>query len=394
VTSGSPSTGAFAGCSELGDRWLEPRQQSVGRRSMRLALILAGLSLASGCTASHDVGSTIGLLGDELSENCKRQIEQSIDGLPDEIECIGLFSDVSKRKLAAGVRPFQPAVPLWSDGAAKQRWVFLPAGKKIDSSDAGEWKFPVGTKMFKEFGYDSTGPVETRLFQKVRDDYWLRTTYVWNAAHTAAKREDAARDIDVGGGRLHHLPSGRECDQCHDGRQDSVLGFEAVSLGTAGASGLSLHALVSEDLLTEPPAREDLEIGDDGTGMSAPVIGWLHINCGVSCHNDDQNSEAFSTGLRLKLDPGLLDGRSSADFSAIKSTVGVKAKTLQWADQTRIVPGDPDNSLLYKLVSQRGGGKNNQMPPIASLAADEEFVDVIATWIRSLQPQLQAQGSN
>jgi hypothetical protein len=362
---------------------------------MRLALILAGLSLVdAGCTASHDIGSAVGRLGDELSEECKLQIERSIEGLPDDIECIGLFSDVSKRKLAQGVRPFEPAVPLWSDGAAKQRWVFLPAGKKIDSSDAGEWKFPVGTKMFKEFGYDSTGPVETRLFQKVRDDYWVRTTYVWNAAHTTAKREDAARDIDVGDGRLHHLPSGRECDQCHDGRQDSVLGFEAVSLGTAGASGLNLHALVSEGLLTEPPANEDLEIGDDGTGMSAPVIGWLHINCGVSCHNDDQNSEAFSTGLRLKLDPGLLDGRSSAEFSAIKSTVGVKAKTLQWADQTRIVPGDPDNSLLYKLVSQRGGGKNNQMPPIASLAADEEFVAVIAAWIRNLQPPLQAQGSN
>jgi hypothetical protein len=333
-------------------------------------------------------------LGDGLSEKCKHQIEQSIEGLPDDLECTGLFSDVSKRKLAAGVRPFEPAVPLWSDGAAKQRWVFLPPGKKIDSSDPGEWQFPVGTKMFKEFGYDSSGPVETRLFQKVRDDYWLRTTYVWNAAHTGAKREDAARDIDVGGGRLHHLPSGRECDQCHDGRQDSVLGFEAISLGALGASGMTLHELVRGNLLSEAPAREELEIGDDGTGMGAQVIGWLHINCGVSCHNSDENSEAFSTGLRLKLEPALLDGRSSTEFSAIKSTVGVKAKTLQWADQIRIVPGDPDNSLLYKLVSQRGGGKNNQMPPIASLAADQEFVELIAAWIRKLKPQQQTQSNN
>jgi hypothetical protein len=348
--------------------------------------------LAAACMSSHDVPGPDGLDSALTTQDftpsakCQREIDASQDGLPTDLECIGLFSNVAERKVYAGVQEYTPASILWSDGAFKNRWVRFPKGTRIDSSDPGEWEFPVGTRFFKEFGYDEVGVLETRIFLKQRSDYWVYTTYIWDAEHKGAVREDSGVELDAGSIGKHHVPSTRECDQCHGGRRDRILGFEATSLGQANAQGLTLGKLVDDDMLTEPPPRVDMVVGDDGTGMGAPVVAWLHINCGVSCHNADENSEAYSTGLRLKLDPVALDGRSSAEFSAVMSTVGVKAHSLQWSNQTRITPGDPANSLLYKLISSRGGGKNSQMPPIASLRVDTEHVAMIAAWINSLPP--------
>src|SRR5688572_19859367 len=48
-------------------------------------------------------------------------------------------------------RPFSPQYPLWSDGAAKSRWVQLPAGATIDARDLDRWTLPAGTRFWKEF---------------------------------------------------------------------------------------------------------------------------------------------------------------------------------------------------------------------------------------------------
>jgi hypothetical protein len=56
-----------------------------------------------------------------------------------------------------------------------------------------------------------------------------------------------------------------------------------------------------------------------------------------------------------------------------------------WKGQVRIVPGEPDNSLLYFLISHRGSGM--QMPPIATRIVDQANVAVVRRWI-SLMPPL------
>src|SRR5688572_15557345 len=48
--------------------------------------------------------------------------------------------------LAEGVREFQPKYALWSDGALKNRYIYLPPGTQIDTSDEDHWVFPAGTK--------------------------------------------------------------------------------------------------------------------------------------------------------------------------------------------------------------------------------------------------------
>jgi hypothetical protein len=87
--------------------------------------------------------------------------------------------------------------------------------------------------------------------------------------------------------------------------------------------------------------------------------------------------------LRLKADE--TDGRSTAVVDAISTTVDVAATTPRWSERTRIVPGSPQDSLLYFLVSTRDpANPKDQMPPIASRVVDDDGVALIEEWIRSM----------
>jgi hypothetical protein len=121
-------------------------------------------------------------------------------------------------------------------------------------------------------------------------------------------------------------------------------------------------------------------IGDDGTGVAAPALGWLHANCGITCHNSNSNSVGYGAGMDLRLDPTRLDGQSTAGFASRSTTVGVTVNAPNWNGRTRIVPGDPTASLLYQLISNRGMG--NQMPPIATRVVDIDHVALVESWIR------------
>src|SRR5687767_4861973 len=63
----------------------------------------------------------------------------------------GLYAEGQPGAIDLRKRPFSPQYPLWSDGAAKARWVYLPPGARIDARDTAEWQFPAGTRFWKEF---------------------------------------------------------------------------------------------------------------------------------------------------------------------------------------------------------------------------------------------------
>jgi hypothetical protein len=330
--------------------------------------------------AGHDAAAPEASLSSELERACNQEMTDSLDGLPQHLRCTGLYADPANSTLGKGVQPYTPGIVLWSDGAEKRRWIYLPEGGKIDASSSSDWTFPIGTKLFKEFSI-GTRRVETRFFQKDRDDHWMRTTFVWDAAGSDAVRSPGG-DIALGDGSTYHVPTAKECDQCHEGRKDRILGFEAIGLGVAGAEGLTLEKLVTAGLIEPAPSNSHLQIADDGTGKSAEIIGWIHMNCGVSCHNDTPASSAHSTNLRLRLSPDDLVGPPS-DYPAISNTINVDATTTRWSGRKRVVPGSPGESLLYTLMASRMG-KNDQMPPIATRIVDPQHVDALRAWIEAL----------
>ena len=64
-------------------------------------------------------------------------------GLPQRLGDTGLY--VAGGKLNPDVLPFSPQYPLWSDGAAKRRLIWLPPGTSIDAGAPDAWQFPPGT---------------------------------------------------------------------------------------------------------------------------------------------------------------------------------------------------------------------------------------------------------
>ncbi len=298
------------------------------------------------------------------------------------LACTGLYADFAAKEVAANALSYTPSSPLWSDGAQKQRWIELPPDTQIDISNPNEWTFPVGTKLFKEFRVNGKR-VETRMFQKVMGDFWIYATYAWNSDDSEATINFGG-PVPVGdGGSTWNIPTNDDCNECHRGRLDRILGFEQVGLGLPGAQGLTLAELAEMGLVTPAPASVSLMVGDDGTGLDALALGWIHVNCGVTCHNSNPSAAGYGAGMLLRLDPTQLDGGppNPATWDILDTTLNVPCVSGSLVGEPRIRPHDAASSVIYQLIDQRG---TLQMPPIASLVVDTTDVAVVSSWIDSM----------
>lgn len=281
--------------------------------------------------------------------------------MPERLSETGLYADIRAKTLAARVTEFAPNNALWSDAAVKTRWIQLPAGSVVDSSDMEHWRFPVGTKFFKEFARDGKR-LETRLIWRVADTGdrevdVLVGAFVWNESETDAELVPAgATNIR---GTDHDAPSQAMCWRCHVGEPGNILGFSALQLGDTSSLPLST------------PAAET---------YAAPnaALGYLHANCG-HCHNPTGSSWS-NTNLVLRLG---LDDRDPANNTIVQSTVGVALQ--QWPGHGftyRVVAGDPDQSAVLYRMTQRT--MNVQMPPIGTKHPDDAGIALVRAWIESL----------
>jgi hypothetical protein len=390
-----------------------------GMRVLAVAVVLAAAAVYAGCsddgaTAPADAGAS-GVDGSQgqdaiapdggtpdASDDASDAADPacvSDGGLPDDLRCTGLYSNFAAKTVAPSARAYAPGAPFWSDGADKSRWVSLPPGTKIDSSNMDEWIFPSGTKFWKEFKVGGKR-VETRLFSKTapRDPSsdagiayaatWEWTTYKWSSDESTATRLDSgATNVN---GTTYEIPSQAQCDQCHSGKDDKILGFEALNMGLAGASGVTLSVLASEGRLTNAPATTTFAIPEDATGKARDALSWLHGNCSA-CHNANQNAGALFTGLFLRVRTAELTGDGGAarvqDLDAYKTAVNQDPKALTaFKNQgfKLIAAHDVAFSLIPKLAAARNVSGVPQMPPIVTHIADDAGVAKINDWISGL----------
>lgn len=306
----------------------------------------------------------------------------------------GLYADAAALAVDAANRPFAPQYPLWSDGAVKRRWVRLPDGATIDTRDVNHWDFPVGTRFWKEFAFGGRR-VETRLLVKTRPDHWEFASYAWADDQRDAVLAPAAGLADVAEvapGKWHSVPSRDECRACHDSTRTEILGFTALQLSddrdplaphaeAIDARMITLRTLHDEGRLA--PARPDLVAAPPRIAARDPreraVLGYLSTNCG-SCHNP--KSSIASLGLNLQ---HAADRPAGCTPAAIATTVGQPG---HWvvptapAGTSQIVhAGQPElSALLYRASSRR---PSSQMPPIGTVVADREALDLVRAWIAS-----------
>ncbi|MCY1021284.1 hypothetical protein [Pyxidicoccus sp. MSG2] len=301
------------------------------------------------------------------------------------LACTGLYGEGgmgwATKTVPADVRPFEPGLPLWSDGLEKSRFIFLPPGTRVDSTRMDEWRFPPGTKLWKEFSWKGRR-IETRFLWKRPDNTWLRTTYRWSDdERTALEFTDGEQHVP--GTNDYEIPSQADCQACHGGRGDGVLGFEAVALAHSGARGLTLERLVQKGLLTHAPGTPPRI---PGTPVDAEALGYLHMNCGVSCHNANPTALGSTSGLHLRLEVAELG--SVAETDTWRTAVGVKSlfrtSGLFGGDFFRVAPGDVKHSTLLHRVAQRGSAA--QMPPLATHVVDERGHALLQRWIEAMPP--------
>ncbi len=300
---------------------------------------------------------------------------------PNELRCTGLYADWTAKTLAPDAMPFKPGVELWSDGADKHRWIYLPPGSKIDTSDPDEWKFPVGTKTWKEFRVNGRR-VETRFYMKTSADQWAWTTYLWSNDETKADRLDTGKPNAEG---TYEVPKVDSCDQCHRGRKDKVLGVEAVALALPNAEGLTLAKLKSDGRLSNDvtvPA-----IPEDATGKAKAALAYLHINCGAACHANEPHSPGLQSHLYMRLDLKELALGKVEELSTYKTAVNAKIEGNAYFEYTsrnflRIKPGVSAESLIPALAAVRD--KPTQMPPVGSHQADPVGRGLVEAWIDAM----------
>lgn len=308
--------------------------------------------------------------------------------LPTTLRCAGLYADLERGQLACGLSEYAPAYELWSDGAVKRRWVSMPAGTSVDTRDPDGFVYPVGTEFWKEFSVLRDGELrraETRLLRKVPRG-WVLATYVWSDdGRSATSTNDGVADW---AGTGHTIPSRDQCVECHAGRKDLVLGWDPVLLGP-GARGVHLSDLGSSALADEDAGALPGEATPPGDAVERAALGYLHVNCGVSCHNDSIEARARDTALYLRLSTGRADGvlESPAVTTAINKLPTGNAPFYELPEPAEgpfydLLPGSPQRSLLLARMLVRDHPA--QMPPLASNRVDEQGVAAVSAWIEQM----------
>ena len=335
--------------------------------------------------AAKDSAAKDATATDALPSDC----QTGANGQATELRCTGLYSDWATKTVASGVRQYDPGLHLWSDGANKTRWLYLPPGTKIDTTDMDEWTFPTGTKVWKEFAVGGAR-LETRLLWKRPNRGWYFTTYRWSS-DGASTTELTTGELDAGGTGFE-IPTQSACHDCHDGRLDAVLGIEAVALSTPQASGVTISTLVAGNLLTAPPSSPVTIPGD---ATEAAALGYLHMNCGTSCHNR-VNGPAGYTGLQMRLDVGTLASVMTTDTWTTGMGVHANFPVTGLTNPKNFAPCDPDHSSSYYRMNRRDGVDGTpsgvQMPPKITHKVDAEGVALIGAWLSGLS-QCSASGT-
>jgi hypothetical protein len=310
---------------------------------------------------------------------------------PPTLSATGFFTGLNNDgslKLATGVMEFQPKYALWSDGAEKKRWVYIPPGTKIDTTDPDHWSFPVGTKFWKEFAL-SGKRIETRLVERFgpgQDDfifaaYWWQPTDAGTAA-TDAVLADPAKGIQDANGTQHDIPSERFCERCHGPLKEHALGFGALQLNH-NLPGQTVKTLAAAGLFSKQlPANLEFPGANQ---VAKDAFGYLHANCG-NCHNDSPGlTEDMLTAPQMYLRS--LIGQAVADTGVYKTALNVPL-TKFYHDMDpkityRIEGGSPTTSCVSYRMAERG---MDQMPPIATEIADTQGQMTVNKWIATLPP--------
>jgi len=302
-----------------------------------------------------------------------------MDGLPRTLAEFGFFADAPAQVPAPRVIPYRLNTPLYSDGAEKLRFIYLPAGVGASADGEGLLEIPVGAALIKTFAFgegEARRLIETRVLLH-RADGWLALPYLWNDEQTEARLAVAGARVDLvtprGEAISYRVPNKNQCKECHG------LAGEVVPIGPK-ARNLShewLGEMVTRGMLDRVPDGADVlplwEARADASAADA-ARAYLDVNC-AHCHRPF--AMASNSGLDLRWeqrDPAMI-GIMKRPVAAGRGSGGLLFD---------VVPGKPEESILaHRMASAEPGVA---MPELGKATVDPEGVEAVERWISGLEP--------
>ncbi|QDH35478.1 SO2930 family diheme c-type cytochrome [Porphyrobacter sp. YT40] len=300
---------------------------------------------------------------------------------PQKLSEFRFFVDGVKQSPNTGVTPYALNTPLWSDGAEKLRFIYLPEGTRLKADGEGLLQFPVGAAIIKTFAFGEGAErrlIETRVLLH-RADGWTALPYRWNAEQTEATLALAGGRVDLvtpaGEAISYAIPNKNQCKSCH-GKDGQVIpiGPKARNLGQ-----MWLQAMVSADLLEAVPDvprfLPDWNNRDLNPDTATLARAYLDVNC-AHCHQP--GGGASNSGLDLRWEQA--DAHAIGIFKR-----PVAAGRGAGGHEFSILPGEPDASiLLYRMDSAEPG---IAMPELGKSSIDKDGVAVVRRWIAEMKPE-------
>jgi uncharacterized repeat protein (TIGR03806 family) len=296
----------------------------------------------------------------------------------------GLFTNLTTLTPKAGVIPYDVISPLWSDGATKDRFIALPTNGKITFSATGEFVFPAGTVLIKNFALGSQR-LELRLLVLNGANAGYGITYKWNAGGTDASLMGTGGAFadglnEVVGSQTWHYPSRSECLTCHTAAANFVLGPKTRQLNgnfayPGGATANQLRTWGYLQMFSNPPAEGSIagytklvSVNDGTAALQERVRSYLDSNCS-QCHRpggvDAYWDARYDTAIGSQ---GIIDG-------VVKNGLGVIGAEV-------VRPQSLAQSLLRVRMNSVDG--TIKMPPLARNLVDTAAVAVVDQWILGL----------
>jgi uncharacterized repeat protein (TIGR03806 family) len=351
----------------------------------------------------------------------------------------GLFESVKGHVMNPGLIPYSVNSVLWSDGAAKQRWLGLPADTKIDYTKTRGWNFPDQTVIVKSFYVETEEDrpesrrwIETRFLTRQGTE-WYGYSYSWNDEQSEgelveSKGADREFTIKTSAGlkKLNwRYPSRSECMVCHSRAANYVLGFtelqfnhehdyggvrenqlavfERLGLFNKFNWAAETRQMMREKLkasgMTEKEIKGRMAKQTATRGQREPLMSsllpfspdqmkklvdpydksqdlTLRVRSYLHSNCAQCHVEAGGGNAQMELEfTKTLDKMKIINVKPLHDTFGIK-------DARLIAPGHPERSVLLYRISQRDKG---HMPPLATRVVDQQMVETIRQWIQRMK---------
>lgn len=301
--------------------------------------------------------------------------EAVMEGMPRNLSDYRFFSD-ARQQVGPQLIPYEINTPLYSDGADKLRFIYLPDGEMLKADGEGLLQFPVGTAIIKTFAFgegEDRKLIETRVLLH-RESGWTALPYKWNEEQTDATLALAGARLALtrpdGKAISYRVPNMNQCATCHAKDGEVIpIGPKARNMDIGWFYLAQAAGVLGEvpQLATPFPRWSDENAATDSRARA-----YLDVNC-AHCHQPGGSASNSGLDLRWEQDDPHAIGIRKPPVAAGRGAGGHKVS---------IAPGDPNASiLLYRMQSTE---PSVAMPELSRSTVDEDGVAVIRQWIEEM----------